>query len=77
MLMGPRAHKRGPFVGRKNPPTKMLYVTLEDSAKGTVLATMRFVSAHFGAETRRRRWQRQLNTLRQASHQLHHHFVAH
>jgi len=26
-------------VGRKNSPAKMLYVTLEDSAKGTVLPT--------------------------------------
>src|SRR6516162_1710327 len=38
------------------------------------IQSMRFVSAHFGAETRRRRWQRQLKTLRRASQQLHHHF---
>src|SRR6516165_4264625 len=36
---------------------------------------MRFVSAHFGAETERRRWLCQLKTSRQASQQLRRHFV--
>src|SRR5262252_5954060 len=38
--------------------------------------SMRFVSSHSGAQTRRHRWPCQLQTSRQAAQRLRHHFVA-
>src|SRR5262249_47185850 len=78
-----RTGSRSPSIAVRNASSSGFTVLLSINIHGHLLfgdagptPSMRFVSAHFSAETGRCRGSRQLKTSRQASKQLRLHFVA-